>query len=114
MLILLILRVIRNRKTAITYSTALAFIIFLAVAVDVELRTVQYDAYISTGSALRVTAWDFDSDGLPKGIASMAVLEEWAEAHPYVQDFSWVSYHLRDTWPLRTATEIETLGQYAL
>jgi len=33
---------LRNRKTAITYASALGFLIFLSVAVDLEINSIYY------------------------------------------------------------------------
>ena len=60
----------RNWKTSIMYSLSLAFIIFIAVASQLEFQTLQYERMREAGSEIVVLAGDKNSDtsavaGLP-------------------------------------------------
>lgn len=103
---------LRNRKTAIAYATSLGFVIFLAVALSVEIRTLQDRQYRKQGSMIRLRSWEFDGHGDPVGIQPMARLEAWASTHPLIEDFGWVSYHLDDLSLSRAPVKISNLGRY--
>ena len=101
----------RNRKTAITYATALGFIIFLSVSVRLQLNTSSYENMQRYGTVVSVIA----PDGGPKselGISPTAPLEQGAAANPNVVDFAWSSFSLTGSSEVNIQTFLANRGRY--
>jgi hypothetical protein len=102
---------LRNRKTAITYATALGFIIFLAVAVNIQLSTSSYQALLTAGTTVRIVG----DPAAPKdrlGVAPADELEQWAAANAaLITDWTWTSFSLSFSTPTNVSVSLANRGR---
>ena len=86
---------IRNRKTTILYAVSLAFIVFISVSYEIQLRTFLYKQQQANGCLMKVTA----SGASPftesrNSIESVRELEEFAMNNKFIESFGWISHPL--------------------
>lgn len=69
--------------------------------------------YSNQGSAIRIDVTKWNSDGTAVGISPVDELEQWAANNEFIEDFGWISYHLRDmSSQQRTFVGYGNLGHY--
>ena len=101
----------RNRKTAITYATALGFIIFLAVSADLQITNSSYTSLIRYGSQISIVGNPTLAHG-DLGVQPADQLEAWAASEPDIADWAWVSFRLQVLNRINTTVWLSNLGQY--
>eukprot|EP00743_Colponemidia_sp_Colp-15_P004098 GILK01004422.1.p1 GENE.GILK01004422.1~~GILK01004422.1.p1 ORF type:complete len:1015 (+),score=201.79 GILK01004422.1:200-3244(+) len=100
---------LRNRKTTIMYSLALAFIIFLTVAYDMQIRSVIFQTLQQKGALVHLSSGD-SAVGLP--VSRLESTLENLRAQNLVASYSWISFELDTGKPSYiTKAELSNIGK---
>eukprot|EP00002_Diphylleia_rotans_P029058 TRINITY_DN5889_c0_g1_i2.p1 TRINITY_DN5889_c0_g1~~TRINITY_DN5889_c0_g1_i2.p1 ORF type:complete len:1017 (-),score=172.30 TRINITY_DN5889_c0_g1_i2:111-3161(-) len=94
---------LRNRKTSIMYSLSLGFIIFIAVAFNVQIDSFKYSVRRENGVFLKVST----STGMRSGL--LQELENYVDNEPLVKGWTWMSNRLDELVGVDDV-QIENLG----
>eukprot|EP01028_Stygiella_incarcerata_P008990 TRINITY_DN40584_c0_g1_i1.p1 TRINITY_DN40584_c0_g1~~TRINITY_DN40584_c0_g1_i1.p1 ORF type:complete len:1002 (-),score=203.36 TRINITY_DN40584_c0_g1_i1:2080-5085(-) len=78
----------RNRKTSIMFSLSLAFVMFIVVSVDLQVKSLVFRIESSQGTRIKVRA---TAIGALNSMDMINTLENYAKTSPMVHSAAWVS-----------------------
>jgi ABC-type antimicrobial peptide transport system permease subunit len=101
----------RNQKTLLLFAVSLAFIIFISVSYEIELRTLLYSSQQQNGGVISVTARGTDKKTKdPLYFKNAAAFESVLSSSAIVEDFAWISAEVSRSRSVRSTTT-STIGQ---
>ncbi|KCV70703.1 hypothetical protein H696_03056 [Fonticula alba] len=107
----------RNRKSALIYATSLSFVVFLAVAADIELRSMEYETIRWFGSDIRIDSRNIDRGGPTSGIREVEKIEAWChDNRDLIAGCGWISTSTSNalvdsSWESNRPTRLQTVGR---
>jgi hypothetical protein len=89
------------------YALSIAFVIFIYVSYDVNVKATQYQEQQSWGSLYKV----YSSNYGRRSIVQVKELEDFCDTHSQISGCTWVSGDIAAYSDLVTTTEISNIGR---
>ena len=94
----------RNRFTTVMYALSIAFVIFIYVSYDVNVKATLYNEQQAYGAFYKI------SKGSDSHIFPRTQMEEFASLHPLIEDYTWAIGDLSEFTSI-SSTKISNLGR---
>ncbi|KAI9142382.1 FtsX-like permease family-domain-containing protein [Paraphysoderma sedebokerense] len=101
----------RNRQIEILYALSMAFLVFLAVMIQMQIGSLEIGRRKDFGTSLVLRIDRRDQNNRPLGMLQLETLERFFDSSPFIEAHATISYPLNSITSEYTPTTISNFGR---